>query len=240
MRLLFTIGILFIGVIGMAQTSISPEQLLNKAINFHDPQGKWTTFQDSLQVVMTTPNAAKRTSHIYIDLPQEFFSVKAKRDTTTTYYEISKGICKMRYNHKEVDDAAAQEKGMSCDRAELYKNYYTYLYGLPMKLKDPGTNINYPVETKSFQEKDYLVLKATYDANVGSDIWYFYFDPNSFAMEVYQFYKTDDSGNLIPESGEYIVLEELATIDSIKMPKIRNWYYNKDNKFLGTDTLIEN
>ena len=76
MRLLFTIGILFIGLIGMAQTSISPEQLLNKAINFHDPQGNWTTFQDSLQVVMTTPNAAKRTSHIYIDLPKEFLALK--------------------------------------------------------------------------------------------------------------------------------------------------------------------
>ena len=52
--------------------------------------------------------------------------------------------------------------------------------------------------------------------------------------------KTDESGKLMPKSGEYIVLKELATIGSIKMPKIRNWYYNKDDKFLGTDTLIEN
>ena len=146
----------------------------------------------------------------------------------------------MRYNHKEIDDDAAQDKGMSCDRAQLYKNYYTYLYGLPMKLKDPGTNISYPVETKSFQGKSYLVLKATYDANIGSDVWYFYFNPTTFAMELYQFYKTDESGSLIPKSGEYIVLKELATIGSIKMPKIRNWYYNKDDKFLGTDTLIKN
>ncbi|MDG1661471.1 MAG: DUF6503 family protein, partial [Winogradskyella sp.] len=27
------------------------------------------------------------------------------------------------------------------------------------------------------------------------------------------------------------------TVSGIKMPKIRAWYYNKDDKYLGTDTL---
>jgi hypothetical protein len=33
------------------------------------------------------------------------------------------------------------------------KNYYTYLYGLPMKLNDAGTIINPMVERKSLWEK---------------------------------------------------------------------------------------
>jgi len=108
-----------------------------------------------------------------------------------------------------------------------------------MKLRDPGTNINHPVEKKEFQGKQYLVLKATYDAAVGSDIWYFYFDPETYAMEVYQFYKTDDNGQMIPNSGEYILLSEEATVSGIKMPKVRAWYYNQDHKYLATDTLVE-
>ena len=106
-----------------------------------------------------------------------------------------------------------------------------------MKLKDKGTNIDTKVERKSFKGKDYLVLKATYDETVGSDVWYFYFDPKTYAMEVYQFYKTDDNDNVKQNSGEYILLTEEETVNGIKMPKVRAWYYNKDDNYLGTDTL---
>ena len=50
-------------------------------------------------------------------------------------------------------------------------------------------------------------------------------------MEIYQFFKEEK------DSGEYILLSELETINNIKMPKIRAWYYNKDNTYLGTDIL---
>lgn len=66
------------------------------------------------------------------------------------------------------------------------------------------------------------------------DTWYFYFDPDTYAMEVYQFYH-DESKN----DGEYILLKGITEINSIKMPKVRSWYYNKDDKYLGTDTLIK-
>ncbi len=50
-------------------------------------------------------------------------------------------------------------------------------------------------------------------------------------MEVYQFFKETK------DSGEYILLSGLETINAIKMPKVRAWYYNKDNNYLGTDIL---
>ncbi len=51
------------------------------------------------------------------------------------------------------------------------------------------------------------------------------------------FIKQDDKGNVKPDSGEYILLTDEETVNGIKMPKIRAWYYNKDDKYLGTDTL---
>ena len=143
----------------------------------------------------------------------------------------------MSYNGKVLDSIAAQEKKMTCDRANLYKNYYTYLYGLPMKLEDAGTNLNDNVEKKTFKGKEYLVLKVTYDEAVGSDVWYFYFNPETYALEIYQFFKTDENSKEKPDSGEYILLSEEAVVNGIKMPKIRAWYYNKDDKYLGTDTI---
>jgi hypothetical protein len=50
-------------------------------------------------------------------------------------------------------------------------------------------------------------------------------------MEVYQFFK------VAKDSGEYILLSGLETINGIKIPKNRAWYYNKNDGYLGTDML---
>ena len=120
------------------------------------------------------------------------------------------------------------------ERANLYKNYYTYLYGLHMKLKDDSTIIHQKVEKGNFKGKKYLILKVTYNKGIGKDTWYFYFNPKTYAMEVYQFFKE------AKDSGEYILLSGLDIINGVKMPKKRVWYYNKDDKYLGTDILSTN
>lgn len=217
--------------------NFTSQELLDKAITYHDPNGNWKSFEDTLTVVMTTPNAPKRTSVISISLPTEYFSVKATKEKVSTTYTLDKDKCEMSYNGKVLDSIEAKEKNMTCDRATLYKNYYTYLYGLPMKLKDAGSNLSDKVDKKSFKGKDYFVLKVTYDEAVGSDVWYFYFNPTTYAMEIYQFFKTDENGKQKPDTGEYILLSEEAIVNGIAMPKVRAWYYNKDDKYLGTDTL---
>ena len=121
---------------------------------------------------------------------------------------------------------------LSCERAKMYQNYYTYLYGLPMKLKDAGTIIHEKVALQNFKEKNYLVLKVSYEKEVGEDTWYFYFDPSTYAMEVYQFYHEEEKND-----GEFILLSGLETVNGMKMPKKRAWYYNKGEKYLGTDIL---
>ena len=211
--------------------SISGQELLDKAIQFHDPSGAWATFNGTLDVTMELPKGSNRDSNIAINLPQEYFSVTAKRDTVVTTYTLAKAVCTT--SIKEVNPKA---KRTPCETAELYKNYYTYLYGLPMKLKDPGTHISEKVSTQNFKGKDYLVLQVTYDEAVGSDVWQFYFDPTTYAMEIYQFFKGDPNG-AGKDTGEYILLKDLKTINGIKFPKDRAWYYNKDDGYLGTDIL---
>ena len=131
----------------------------------------------------------------------------------------------------------AIKHNLNCERANMYKNYYTYLYGLPMKLKDLGARLSNSVERKVFQGKTYLVLRISYDESVGSDNWYVYINPETYAMEIYQFFKTDVNGNEIETSGEYILLSDETVINGIKMPKNRAWFYNKDDLYLGTDIL---
>jgi hypothetical protein len=213
---------------------LTGNQLLEKAIKFHDPKGNWVTFNGEFFVTMETPKSAPRESKIHINLPKQYFSVIAKRDTIITAFMVDKDTISFALNSdKNPSEELKKKHGLNPERADLYKNYYTYLYGLPMKLKDEGTIIHQKVTKKKFQGNEYLVLKVTYLKEVGKDTWYFYFNPETYAMEVYQFFK-DESKN----DGEYIVLSGLETINHIKIPKNRAWYYNKNDGYLGTDTLI--
>jgi hypothetical protein len=232
-----TFSICFFVVFSIFGQELTGPQLLDKALTYHDPSGNWETFNGVFTVTMESPNNASRLSEINISLPDELFQVRATRDTIVTKYTLKRGICSIELNGQEdLSEAILKENNLSCERANLYKNYYTYLYGLPMKLKDPGTHISEKAERKIFQGKEYFVLKATYDEAVGSDIWYFYFDPETYAMEVYQFFKGDPFGEG-KDTGEYILLTETLSINNIKMPRKRAWYYNKDDIYLGTDIL---
>ena len=59
-----------------------------------------------------------------------------------------------------------------------------------------------------------------------------YFDKNTYQLKRYQFFHEEGKND-----GEYIILENELMIGGIKMPKDRAWYYNKDDKYLGTDYL---
>jgi hypothetical protein len=232
MKNLTTFLLLFISIITFSQ-EITGDELLKKSIKFHDPNNNWETFKGELFVTMESPKSSDRKSTIHIDLPKEYFSVVALKDTITTEYVLDKELCSIVINgDKNPSEEKKKQLGVNCDRAKLFKNYYTYLYGLPMKLKDEGTIIHQKVAKKQFQGKEYLVLKVSYTKEVGKDTWYFYFDATTYAMEIYQFFKDESK-----KDGEYIVLSGLEIMNEIKIPKNRAWYYNKNDGYLGTDIL---
>lgn len=232
MRYTFLLLLVFCYTPTTAQQLSGPE-LLEKAITYHDPNGNWHKFKGQLNITMQTPNSSDRISTIDIDFPKSHFKIEVEKDNNQYVYDIQKDSCRITLNGKtKLSNDEIEKYRLSCERGTMFKNYYTYLYGLPMKLKDPGTIIDKTIQQKTFKNKEYLVLKATYKQEVGDDIWYFYFDPKTYAMEVYQFYH-DESKN----DGEYILLSGSEEINGIKMPKTRKWFFNKDDKFLGADIL---
>ena len=225
---------LLLSFINQAQ-DLTGEELLNRAIAFHDPNDNWKSFNGEMLIEMESPNNGTRSTTIQIDLPSNYFKSTVKKNNHTVESELDKEECTLKLDGSTTFSAKVKDSlKISCDRANMMKNYYTYLYGLPMKLKDPGTIIDPKVQKKTFKGKEYLVLKAGYEKEVGSDTWYFYFDPKTYAMEVYQFFH-DESKN----DGEYILLSEMITVNNIKIPKVRAWYYNKEDVYLATDKLVE-
>lgn len=212
---------------------LNGEELLNNAIVYHDPNNQWSQFRGELQIELLFPDDSRRYSSVSIDLPKSIFKLEVRKANNESQYILAGDSCSIKFNGKAefTEDEISQNK-LTCERAYLMRDYYTYLYGLPMKLKDEGTIIHLEVKQVDFKGSESLRLEVSYQSEVGTDNWYFYFDPETYAMHAYQFYRED-----INKDGEYILLEEHVDYNGIIIPKNRAWYYNADNKYIGEDRL---
>ena len=196
------------------------KDILASSIGYHDPEGNWEQFSGSFTIEVTSKDKPSFTREVIIDLSQEYFELIETRGDATKTYRIDKGVY-------------ATEDSLTQARTLKLRDYHTYLYGLPMKLKDPGAQIDPKTERVIFHGRESIRMRVTYDPSVGSDTWFFYFNPENFALIAYQFYHNEAIGD-----GEYILLEGLESVGGIKMPKIRSWYYNNDGSYIGTDELL--
>jgi hypothetical protein len=174
-----------------------------------------------------------RRSQIELDISKSFFKLSMEDNGNKLVSTLDNNDCLLSFNgNKTFSEEIATKFHLNCERVSMYRDYYTFLYGLPMKLNDKGTIIDSKINEKQISGISYWVLKATYTPEVGGDTWYLYFDKNTYQLKRYQFFHEEAKND-----GEYIILENELMIGGIKMPKDRAWYYNKDDNYLGTDYL---
>ena len=206
------LGILFSGT---SQTQPIAELILEKTINYHDPAREWGKFNNRLFLSTEIENKEVKTT-VEIDNSRGFFkSLEPDKQTEV-------GI--------EMDSCFVIQGAMDCDKIKRTRNYYLYLWGLPMKLMDAGTELDTRVKEEEFSGFSCYVLKVSYQ----KDVWYFFIDKTTYALRGYSFYFDEPT-----KKGEVIYLEDEMIISKMKIPKIRKWYKTDDGKYLGTDVLIK-
>ena len=212
---------------------MTSEELLSKSISYHDPENNWNKLDATFEFKTVMADQSERKRTVRINNEKSEFSSESYHEEGHLEFKVRNNNGVALWNGNSIIPKEIAEKyRISNDRAVMYRNYYTYLYGMPMKLKDPGTLLEPNVEIVEFHGKNYNRIKVIYEPEVGTDTWYFYFDVKSNALKAYQFFK-DETKN----DGEYILFEEIKIIDKVKIPSIRHWYYNKDQKFLATDVI---
>ncbi len=205
--------LVFFGVgVAHAQT-MSADEVLTKSLKYHDPNGEWKLFNRQLSFVSERPNDPDRKSMATIN-------------NSTGLFELDE-----ENNHMAIllDSCISIPAGKTCDQVKRTRNYYVYLWGLPMKLQDEGTALDPVVKEENFEGKNCYVLRVPY----AEDVWFFFIDKNTYAMKAYMFLKDEPS-----RKGELIYLDEEVKIGSMRIPKKRKWVTMPDQKVLGTDILI--
>lgn len=212
------------------------QELLTRSIAFHDPDGVWSTRPVSLSWDGTGADGGERVAmDITMHPDGSTFAMSGRYRGREIDYSIADGRMTVSVDGSaEIPEPTLEEMRLHREDGMFWRSYYGFLAGLPMKLLDPGTHIDpNPVETE-FMGESVLALRVTYDADVGGDTWYFYFDPETAELVGCRFYH-DESLN----DGEYIVFEDLVSADELRLPKRRSWYVNADSSYLGSDELSE-
>jgi hypothetical protein len=235
MRILLSIIIIFCtSLITTAQNkSLTAKEIVANSINYHDPEGKLLKKEVTLHLTETRPNGSDRKSQIKFHLKKEKFQlIQVKNNHTITSTYKCGNVSFLLDGKKEISAEDKEKYRLDEKRLEMLKNYYQYLWLMPLKLNDEGSNFNPLVKRIEFFGKESLEIQVTYDQSVGTDVWYFYFNPETFALQGYRFYHNEEKND-----GEYIILDDEVLFEGVRLPKSRKWFTHKEDKFLGTDIL---
>ena len=209
------------------------EALLARSIAFHDAQGRWGS-----RVVLLTWNGTgadgEERSMVDISIFPDgrSFEMSGRYRGAALEYATDGATYSVRVDGANPDEETRTRLALSRDGGMFWRDYYGYLAGLPMKLRDPGTRIDADPVPTEFIGREVQSIRVTYDAEVGGETWYFYFDPESAQLVGCRFYH-DESAN----DGEYIVFEGVIEADGLRLPQSRRWYVNADDRFLGEDVI---
>lgn len=214
--------------------TLSAAEMLERSIGYHDSDGRFATSAVAMELSESRAEGRVRKTSIVIDNRHSRFEMRRIADDEgEVYFSIEGDNVKVYLDGStNFSKEEAGQYRLAPEQAKRTRNYYIYLYGLPMKLLDPGTRLDPKTREKEYQGHAVYELKVTYDEEVGQDTWYFYLDRETYALVGYRFYHDEGKND-----GEYIVLEGEANGAGLKLPKTRKWYRHTDDGFLGTDTI---
>jgi len=211
-------------------------ELLNRSIAYHDPQGSWERGRFAITDVSTRPDGSdERRTVLRFDNARSQFARESHIDGHVVTVVMHNDAVKEARLDGRANFSGDEIKRYQLARPYLLmrRNFWLYLLGLPMKLRDPGTRLDPKVNATIFQGKAVYELRVTYEEGVGRDTWYFYLDRETCALVGHRFYHNESAGD-----GEFTVLSEEVSGQGLTLPRIRKWHHNKDAKWFITHTIL--
>ena len=221
------------GAPSVGETSAARD-LLARSIRFHDPEGLWSTRTVRLSWNGTGSDGGERVAlDLTLHPDGRTFSMSGRyRGRRIDYSIVDDRLTVTVDGSADMPDETREAMRLAREEGMFWRSYFGFLVGLPMKLNDPGTQIDPEPADTEFMGRAVQSIRVTYDPDVGGETWYFYFDPESAELVGSRFYY-DESAN----DGEYLIFEGLAGADGLRLPMRRSWYVNADSSFLGADEI---
>lgn len=199
-----------------SKKNISAEEIISNSINFHDPKSSWNSFK----ATMHFESSFSFNDSIPEDLELSF-------DNSEAYFNYLNHDRKVNLKYYPDTCIKLTENG-DCNGYSWTYGFYPYIWGLPMKLKDPGIKPQKDFCKTVFNNNSVWEVKVHYEA----ENYWFYFSPSDFQLKGFKFIKNNN-----PNKGEIVILKGLKEFKGIQFPKHRTWLH-LDSSLIGTNEFL--
>jgi hypothetical protein len=132
------------------------EEILEKSIQFHDPDGKWKSFSGALKLIFTNPTGyTAGTEIIEIDVTSDFYKCTRIQGGIQYVKGIKDGKSFISFNGDSHPTAnQIEEFGLNNDQIEQMKDWHFFHFGKMMFLKEIGAELLGEVTKKEFNGRE--------------------------------------------------------------------------------------
>jgi hypothetical protein len=214
--------------------ALTAQQLLDCSISHHDPQGVWARRAFQITELASRPDGKSHRNVLRFDTARGLYQLDSAIDGRSLPVTVqSDSVAATLDGKTNLTPEEIQSFRLTPAQVLSRRNRDVYLWGLPMKLRDPGTRLDPTVKETTVGGKAVHQLRVTYDANVGRDAWYFFLDPGTCALVGHRFHHDEAKGD-----GEYALFAEEIAGQGLRLPRVRRWYSNKSGEPVITHTIL--
>lgn len=195
--------------------TLTPQNVIAKSISYHDPESRWGEFSGSFSLTTQGVFNENKVDKITITISQQEQLMRYQNERRNIDVSYSGMTC------------AGSNVAQYCKDFIWARDFYPYVWGLPMKLTDELAAINPKLEKTVFNQQKCWQVGVSYPRHT----YKFYFNQESFKLEGFQFIHNADA-----TKGEIIVHDGEFDLGGVKTPAIRTWYDLKMKK-LSTDLM---
>lgn len=215
---------------------LTSEQVLEASKSFHDPDQEWENATLSLRIQEPRIQNPTRYSNLLLNNADGSFSLDRNRDEhISTHIVSAEGEGSVLFNGSaDIDSQYVAAYRLSPERSLGYKGFYEFMYGLPMVITQESIKSMSPLNAAFFNDKACYQVEVELEKPLISSHWRLFFREGDFSMEGVEIFFPDE-----PEKGEKIIFDDLAEIDGMKLPRIRNWYELSNGEYSGSDIIVK-
>lgn len=215
------------------------QEWIDYSISYHDPKNNWHKFKSDIssfsKVDRGGESLQESTRHFSFDNSSSSFGIDMDVQDLPLSVSINNDHCQTVWEKKELTAEEQERYITDCKFGENYRNYYRYLIGLPMVLKDESTIVNPTVDDENINGKLYKKITVNYAPVSENPTWEFFIDPSDGKLVRSIFTRYDENNEVT--GGEILDYPDHQLFQGMQLRTKMLWYYLNE-KFLADETYV--
>ncbi|MBT33525.1 MAG: hypothetical protein CMO01_28000 [Thalassobius sp.] len=225
--------------------SMKAADLLDKVINYYDPENSWASFTGSMNSTWLRADGSAVNERFDIRNPDDFYQCTRFENGNIAIKGMEDGNYFASLNGMEdISEDNMKKYELSEDATNMFYAHHRQHFALPMELKNSGAKLNENIEISNINGANYFILTFVGEKDKVNNKYYegetkLAVRPDDFSLMGMHF-KGMNNGE---EMMFYSNFEGEINLNNLKVPRHREVYnYNPETEkyeFMGSDNFSE-